>query len=90
MATINQTGKARNEAIKTVCTDGNKGCSACDALVGPAQEALKKYGEDVSYSLIYKDLCPQEAVDLENILQGVDAGSISREQAITVREINRL
>lgn len=83
LATINQTGKARDEAIKAVCTDGNKGGSACGALVSPAQEALKKYGENVSYSLIYKDLYPHEAANLENILQGVDAGSISRDQAIT-------
>ena len=32
---------------------------------------------------MYKDLYPQDAKDLENILQGVDAGSICRDQAIT-------
>lgn len=83
LATIDQTGKTRDEAIKAVCTDSNKGGSACGAMVGPAQEALKKYGENVSYSLIYKDLYPHEAANLEKILQGMDAGSISRDQAIT-------
>lgn len=83
LADINQADKARNKAIKSICTDGNKGGAACGALVGPAQEALKKYGENVSYSLIYKDLYPQDAANLENVLKGVDAGSISRDQAIT-------
>ena len=80
---INQKDKTRDIAIKSVCTDGAKGGSACGALVGPAQAALDKYGEKVSYSLIYKDLYPQDAKNLEGILQGLDAGSISRDQAIT-------
>ncbi|WP_312837177.1 VENN motif pre-toxin domain-containing protein, partial [Pantoea sp.] len=83
LATINQTDKARDQAIKAVCTDGNKGGSGCGALVGPAQEALNKYGENVTYSLLYKDLYPQDAKNLESVLQGLDAGSISRDQAIT-------
>ncbi|YCH31503.1 hemagglutinin repeat-containing protein [Erwinia sp. D4-22] len=83
LATIKQTDKARDQAIKAVCTDGNKGGSACGALIGPAQEALKKYGENVTYSLLYKDLYPQDAKNLESVLQGLDAGSISRDQAIT-------
>lgn len=80
---INQVDKERDQAIKAVCTDGNKGGSGCGALIGPAQEALDKYGENVTYSLIYKDLYPQDAANLEGILQGLDAGSISRDQAIT-------
>ncbi|WP_267436752.1 VENN motif pre-toxin domain-containing protein [Erwinia psidii] len=83
LATINQTDKARDQAIKAVCTDGNKGGSGCGALIGPAQEALDKYGENVTYSLLYKDLYPQDAKNLESVLQGLDAGSISRDQAIT-------
>ena len=83
LADTRQTDKARDEAIKSVCTDGNKGSSSCGALVGPAQEALKKYGEKVTYSLIYKDLYPQDAASLEGILQGLDAGSISRDKAIS-------
>lgn len=83
LATINQTDKARDQAIKAVCTDGNKGGSGCGALVVPAQEALKKYGENVTYSLLYKDLYPQDAKNLESVLQSLDAGSIGRDQAIT-------
>ncbi|XIH80146.1 Contact-dependent inhibition of growth factor CdiA (plasmid) [Pantoea sp. SGAir0175] len=83
LATINQTDKARDEAIKAVCTDGNKGGSACGALIGPAQEAFNKYGENATYSLLYRDLYPQDVKNLESVLQGLDAGSISRDQAIT-------
>ncbi len=83
LVTINQTDKARDEAIKAVCTDGNKGGSACGALIVPAQEALKKYGENATYSLLYKDIYPQDVKNLEGVLQGLDAGSISRDQAIT-------
>ncbi|WP_367672570.1 DUF6862 domain-containing protein [Serratia symbiotica] len=83
LTTINKTDKARDQAIKAVCTDGNKGGSGCGALIGPAQEVLKKYGENVTYSLVYKDLYPQDAKNLESVLQGLDAGSISRDQAIT-------
>ncbi|MDT8848894.1 glycohydrolase toxin TNT-related protein, partial [Pantoea dispersa] len=83
LAAINQTDKARDEAIKAVCTDGNKGGSACGALIGPAQEAFNKYGENATYSLLYRDLYPQDVKNLESVLQGLDAGSISRDQAIT-------
>jgi filamentous hemagglutinin len=82
LATINQTDKARDEAIKAVCTDGNKGGSACGALIGPAQEAFNKYGENATYSLLYRDLYQQDVKNLESVLQGLDAGSISRDQAI--------
>jgi len=56
LADTRQSDKARDEAIKSVCSDGNKGSSSLGALVGPAQGTLKKYGEKVIYSLIYKDL----------------------------------
>ncbi|WP_210453582.1 hemagglutinin repeat-containing protein [Pantoea ananatis] len=80
---INQTNKARDQAIHDVCTQGNKGGAACGALVSQAQSALDKYGDNVTYWLIYKDLYPQDAANLENVLKGLDAGSISRDQAIT-------
>lgn len=44
---------------------------------------MKKYGENATYSLLYKDLYPQDVKNLEGTLQGLDAGSISRDQAIT-------
>ena len=83
LTAIGQLDKARDLAIKSVCTDGNKGGAACGALIGPAEEALKKYGENVTYSLLYKDLYPQDAKNVESVLQGLDAGSITRDQAIT-------
>jgi filamentous hemagglutinin len=83
LADINQTDKDRDQAIKAACTDGNKGGGACSALIAPAQEALKKYGENATYSLLYKDLYPQGSANLESVLQGLDTGSIGRDQAIT-------
>ncbi len=80
---INQTDKTRDQAIHDVCTQGNKGSAACGALVSQAQAALDKYGNRVTYSLIYKDLYPQDAANLESVLKGLDAGGISRDQAIT-------
>lgn len=83
LAHINKVDKERDQAIRAVCTDGQKGGGACGALIGPAQDALNKYGEDFNFRLIYKDLYPQDAKNLENVLQGLDAGSINRDQAIT-------
>jgi len=83
LATINQTDKARDQAIKAVCTDGNKSGTACGELISPAQAALAEYGERVTPGLIYKDLYPQDAKNLESVLQGLDTGSIGRDQAIT-------
>ncbi|WP_338110737.1 VENN motif pre-toxin domain-containing protein [Rosenbergiella nectarea] len=80
---MNKVDKERDQAIRAVCTDGQKGGGACGALIGPAQDALNKYGEKATYSLLYKDLYPQDLKNLEGILQGLDAGSISRDQAIT-------
>lgn len=83
LADINQRDKDRDQAIKEACPSGNKGSAGCGALVGPAEEALKKYGANATYSLLYKDLYPQDAKNLEDVLQGLDSGGISRDQAIT-------
>ncbi|WP_259758239.1 hemagglutinin repeat-containing protein [Pseudomonas sp. GCEP-101] len=76
--------KTRDEAISLACTNGNKGSTTCGRLVGPAQEALQKFSENVTYSLLYKDLYPKDAENLEKILVGLDAGSVTRDQAISV------
>ncbi|MCA5919645.1 VENN motif pre-toxin domain-containing protein, partial [Pectobacterium brasiliense] len=83
LAGINQLDKARDAAIREACPPGSKGTAACGALVGPAEEALKKYGANATYSLLYKDLYPQDAKNVESILHGLDAGSITRDAAIT-------
>ncbi|MFZ4833469.1 DUF6862 domain-containing protein [Rouxiella sp. Mn2063] len=80
---LKETDKARDLAIQAACTNGNKGSGACGALIAPSQEALKKYGENVTYSLLYKDLYPKDANNLSGILRGLDAGSVTRDQAIT-------
>ena len=41
LADINQADKARNKAIKSVCTDGNKGGATCGALIGPPTEEIR-------------------------------------------------
>ncbi|EPW0893928.1 contact-dependent inhibition effector tRNA nuclease [Escherichia coli] len=83
LSQLDETDKARDAAIAEACPPGSKGSGACGALVGPAQKALVEYGENVTYSLLYKDLYPQDAKNLETVLQGLDAGSITRDQAIT-------
>lgn len=83
LSQLDETDKARDAAIAEACPPGSKGSGACGALVGPAQKALVEYGENVTYSLFYKDLYPQDAKNLETVLQGLDAGSITRDQAIT-------
>ncbi len=80
---LDETDKARDAAIAAACPPGSKSSGACGTLVGPAQKALAEYGENVTYSLLYKDLYPQDAKNLETVLQGLDAGSITRDQAIT-------
>jgi filamentous hemagglutinin len=80
---LDETDKARDQAIKDVCQSGSKASAGCRAMVAPAETALKKYGENVSYSLLYKDLYPQDAKNLENVLEGLDAGGVGRDQAIT-------
>jgi len=83
LSQLDETDKDRDAAIAAACSSGSKGSGACGALVGPAQKALSEYGENVTYSLLYKDLYPQDAKNLETVLQGLDAGSITRDQAIT-------
>lgn len=80
---INQTDKIRDQAIHDICTQGNKGSAACGALVSQAQTTLGKYGDRVDYSLVYKDLYPQEAANPGSVLKGLDTEGISRDQAIT-------
>ncbi|EQB8222040.1 DUF6862 domain-containing protein, partial [Klebsiella aerogenes] len=80
---LDETDKARDAAIAAACPPGSKSSGACGTLVGPAQKALAEYGENVTYSLLYKDLYPQDTKNLETVLQGLDAGSITRDQAIT-------
>lgn len=83
---LNETDKARDQAIKNICQSGSKGSKGsvgCRALVGPAEKALKEYSSNVSYSLLYKDLYPQDAKNLEKVLRGLDTGALVRDQAIT-------
>lgn len=75
--------KARDQAIKDVCTNGNKGGAACTALVSKAQQALDTYGESVSVRMLYSELYPQDAANASAIMSGVDAGSVTRDRAIT-------
>ncbi|PKQ72673.1 hypothetical protein AOX56_21865 [Aeromonas sobria] len=75
--------KDRDQTIHDICTQGNKSGGACSALVAQAQQALNTYGRNVSYNLIFKDLYPQDAANAGTILEGLDAGSITRDTAIT-------
>ncbi|WP_276203170.1 hemagglutinin repeat-containing protein [Pectobacterium brasiliense] len=84
LADIHKLDKERDQAIRDICTQGNKSGGACSALVAQAQQALNSYGESVaSYRLIFKDLYPQDAANASAILEGLDAGSITRDAAIT-------
>ncbi|WP_258879858.1 hemagglutinin repeat-containing protein [Pectobacterium aroidearum] len=83
LADIHKLDKERDQAIRDICTQGNKSGGACSALVAQAQQALNSYGDNVSYSLIYKDLYPQDAANASTILNGLDTGSITRDAAIT-------
>ncbi|WP_422879954.1 hemagglutinin repeat-containing protein [Pectobacterium zantedeschiae] len=83
LADTRQLDKERDQAIRDICTQGNKSGAGCSALVAQAQQALSSYGDNVSYSLIYKDLYPQDAANASAILEGLDAGSITRDAAIT-------
>ena len=82
LAGIKQTDKDRDQAIKDICTQGNKGSVACGGLVNEAQSALVRYGDNVTYSLIYKDLYPQDEANIESILKGLDPDSITRDVVI--------
>ena len=84
LADTRQLDKDRDQAIRDICTQGNKSSGACSALVAQAQQALNSYGESAaSYRLIFKDLYPQDAANVSDILYGLDAGSITRDAAIT-------
>nr|WP_282578155.1 hemagglutinin repeat-containing protein [Pectobacterium versatile] len=84
LADTRQLDKDRNQAIHDICTQGNKSGAGCSVLVAQAQQALDSYGESAaSYRLIFKDLYPQDAANVSDILYGLDAGSITRDAAIT-------
>ncbi|XVN20799.1 hypothetical protein QZH46_14945 [Pseudomonas corrugata] len=52
-------------------------------MVAEAQDALSQYGKSVSYRLIYKDLYPADAENLEKVLQGLGQEDITRDAVIT-------
>lgn len=83
LADTRKLDKDRDQAIRDICTQGNKSGGACSALVAQAQQALNTYGGNVSYNLIFKDLYPQDAANASAILKGLDEGSITRDAAIT-------
>ncbi|MCA6956268.1 DUF6862 domain-containing protein [Pectobacterium polaris] len=84
LADTRQLDKDRDQAIRDICTQGNKSSGACSALVAQAQQALNSYGESAaSYRLIFKDLYPEDAANTSAILNGLDTGSITRDAAIT-------
>nr|WP_276613733.1 VENN motif pre-toxin domain-containing protein [Pectobacterium carotovorum] len=84
LADTRQPDKDRDQAIRDICTQGNKSGGACSALVAQAQQALNSYGESAaSYRLIFKDLYPEDAANASAILNGLDTGSITRDAAIT-------
>ncbi|MGN9471173.1 VENN motif pre-toxin domain-containing protein [Pseudomonas syringae pv. aptata] len=83
LASLNKVDKERDAEIKAVCTAGNLGGSACGQLITVAKSAAERYGESASYSLLYKDLYPQDSQNLAAILQGLDSDSITRDTAIT-------
>ncbi|MEQ9872782.1 hemagglutinin repeat-containing protein [Pectobacterium brasiliense] len=84
LADTRQLDKDRDQAIRDICTQGNKSSGACSALVAQAQQALNSYGESAaSYRLIFKDLYPEDAANASAILNGLDTGSITRDAAIT-------
>ncbi|EPT7065014.1 hemagglutinin repeat-containing protein [Cronobacter turicensis] len=83
LADIRRLDKERDQVIHDICTKGNKSGGACTALVEKAQNALNTYGASVTYSLIFKDLYPQDAANAGAILKGLDEESITRDAAIT-------
>ncbi|MCP1443229.1 filamentous hemagglutinin [Pseudomonas sp. GGS8] len=83
LADINKVDKDRNAAIQAVCTAGNKSGGACGTLVATAQDALNEYGKNVTYNLLYKDLYPNDAKNVETVLLGLDHESVTRDAAIT-------
>ncbi|MBP5076373.1 hemagglutinin repeat-containing protein [Pseudomonas chlororaphis] len=91
LVAINKLDQDRDSAIRAACTAGNKDGAECGRLVALANSALAQYGQNVSYSLLYKDLFPSDAANVERVLRGLDSGSITRDSAITaiVKESGR-
>ncbi|WP_277593093.1 hemagglutinin repeat-containing protein [Pseudomonas chlororaphis] len=91
LVAINKLDQDRDSAIRAACTAGNKAGAECGRLVALANSALAQYGQNVSYSLLYKDLFPNDAANVERVLRGLDSGSITRDSAITaiVKESGR-
>ena len=83
LASIQKRDKDRDAAIASLCTAGNKSSGGCAVLVAEAREALAQYGENVSYRLLYKDLFPADAENLENALRGLSPDDITRDVVIT-------
>ncbi|MFJ4145286.1 hemagglutinin repeat-containing protein [Pseudomonas sp. NPDC089734] len=83
LADTKKLDKDRDTAIQAACTAGNKGGAECGRLVAMAREVLEQYGNHVSYSLLYKDIYPEDFAGVKDILQGLDTDSISRDTAIT-------
>ncbi|WP_454838005.1 VENN motif pre-toxin domain-containing protein [Pseudomonas mohnii] len=75
--------KDRDATIQAACTVGNKAGVECGRLVAMAKQALVEYGDSVSYSLLYKDIYPEDSANVEAVLQGLDTESIIRDVAIT-------
>ncbi|QDD92114.1 hypothetical protein CCZ28_17130 [Pseudomonas oryzihabitans] len=82
LADIRKVDKARDQAIRDICTKGNKSDGACSALVAEAKQALASYDEPISYSLAWKSVYPKDAANVSKILEGLDEGNITRDGAI--------
>ncbi|WP_338423844.1 hemagglutinin repeat-containing protein [Buttiauxella ferragutiae] len=83
LADINATDKARDALIGDICTQGNKSSAACTQLVIKAQTALDSYGGAATYNLSYKDIFPKDYANAAAIMEGLDAGNITRDAAIS-------
>jgi filamentous hemagglutinin len=79
---IKQIDKDRDGAIASVCTAGNKSGGACSILAADAKAVLAQYGESVSYNLLYKDLYPADAKNVEAILQGLGPEDVTKDVVI--------
>jgi hypothetical protein len=83
LAGINAIDKARDEQIRDICTQGNKSGGACGQLVVKAQNALDSYSDSAAgYRLQFKDIFPADYANAQSIMDGLDAGSITRDSAI--------
>ncbi|MGO2156367.1 MAG: hemagglutinin repeat-containing protein [Serratia proteamaculans] len=83
LAGINAIDKARDEQIRDICTQGNKSGGACGQLVVKAQNALDSYSDSAAgYRLQFKDIFSADYANAQSIMDGLDAGSITRDSAI--------